>query len=296
MLELNDPVWSRLTTAYGNGEEAVQLLRRLVQAAEDAELRQELFELLLHQGTIYTTTLAAMPYLAEMAERTEDTENLADLYIVCGWMESGREQGTDRLNIASSGEFRRERQPKLPDGTIASIAEGYRTGLERLSRLYERAAGLALKGDEQSGDAASIEISEAEQDENPEAVYLLAARAAYAGEIETARLLFRFPEGDEYSGACPSCQADWYVRPKEDEAGILVVYTDDPVTVQKENRASATVQATAATALRTELQTLAREARRIGAHRLAAAIPSLDGQAICPECGAEVSVWEALVG
>lgn len=296
MLELNDPVWSRLTTAYGDGEEAVQLLRRLVTAVEDSELRQELFELLLHQDTIYTATLAAMPYLAAMAETTEDTETLTDLYIACGWMESGREHGADRLDIASSGEFRRERQPKLQDEAIASIAEGYRAGLERLSRLYERAAGFELKGNEQSGGAASIVISEAEQDENPEAVYLLAAQAAYAGEIEAARLLFNFPEGDEYSGACPSCQADWYVWPKKGDAEVLVVYTDDPVTAQKENRDSATVQATSATALRTHLQTLAHEARRLGAQCLAVTIPSLDGQAICPECGAEVSVLEALVG
>lgn len=286
MLELNDPVWSRLTTAYGDGEEAVQLLRRLVTAAEDAELRQELFELLLHQDTVYTATLAAMPYLAAMAERAEDIETLADLYIACGWMESGREHGKDRLDIASSGEFRRERQPKLPDETVASIAEGYRVGLERLSRLHERAVGLELKGTELSSDA--------EEDENPEAVYLLAAQAAYAGEIQVARLLFNFPEGDEYSGACPSCQADWYVWPKEGEAGVLIVYTDDPVTAQKEKRDSATVQAKSATALRAELQKLAQEAGRLGACRLAAAVPSLDGHAVCPECWAEVSVWEAL--
>ncbi|WP_037284537.1 hypothetical protein [Saccharibacillus sacchari] len=296
MLKLNDPAWSRLTTAYGDGEEAVQLLRRLVTAAEDAELRQELFELLLHQDTIYTATLAAMPYLAAMAETTEHTETLVDLYIACGWMESGREHGADRLDIASSGEFRRERQPKLPDETIASIVEGYRIGLERLSHLYEQAAGFDLKGNKQSGDAASIASGEPEDNENPEAVYLLAAQAAYAGEIEVARLLLNFPEGDEYSGACPSCQADWYVWPKEGDAEVLVVYMDDPVTAQKENRDSAVVQAISATSLRAELQKLAHEAGRLGAHRLAVTIPSLDGQATCPECGSEVSVWAALVG
>ncbi|MEJ8303554.1 hypothetical protein [Saccharibacillus sacchari] len=135
MLELNDPVWSRLVTAYGDGEEAAQLLRRLSTDAEDAGLRQELFELLLHQDTTYSATLAAMPYLAKMAERTEDMETLVDLYISCGWMESGREQGADRLDIPSSGEFRRERQFRLSDEVISRISEGYRDALERLSRL-----------------------------------------------------------------------------------------------------------------------------------------------------------------
>lgn len=294
MLELNDPVWSHLNTAYGDGEEAVQLLRRLITDAEDAESRQELFELLLHQDTIYAATLAAMPYLAEMAERTGDAKTLVDLYIACGWMESGREHAADRLDISSSGEFRRKRQPRLSDKAVFKIAEGYRDGLERLSRLYERTVATDSEKNDRIGGTDADLNEDRQENENPEAVYLLAAHAAYAGEIATARLLFNFPEGDEYGGACPNCRTDWYVRPQEEKAGELAVYTEDPVAAKKEGHASAAVQAVSKAGLRAELQTLEREARRLGAFSLAVAVSSLDGQAVCPECGVEASVWEAL--
>ncbi|MEJ8303555.1 hypothetical protein [Saccharibacillus sacchari] len=103
-----------------------------------------------------------------------------------------------------------------------------------------------------STDSESADNPEA--DENPEAIYLLAAHAAYAGEIAVARLLFNFLEGDEYCGACPNCETDWYVWPQEGEGttGELVVYTEDPVSAKKE------------------------------------------GHAVCPECGVQVAVWEAL--
>ncbi|NGZ75280.1 hypothetical protein [Saccharibacillus alkalitolerans] len=284
MLELSDPAWSRLTTAYGEGDEAAELLRRLRPDAANGELRQELIELLLHQGTIYASTLAAMPYLADMAEKAGDEEALIDLYIAGGMMTAGRE-GESGEPVERSGEFRRSRQGELDAKIVRSIAAGWREGVSRLAALHERAARQALKA-VQAGSA--------------EAVYLLAAHAAYAGHAEAARLLFEGPAGDEYAGICPSCGADWYVRPEaggsrsEGEPERWVVYTDDPVMPGTDGLPSADVRPAAQAELRPALRMLGSEARRLGARRLARAIPSLDGRASCPACGREASVWEAL--
>lgn len=289
MLKQNDPVWGKLTTAYGEGEQALAMLRRLEPDAADGELRQELIEMLLHQDTIYTATLAAMPYLASLAEQSTDDEALIDLYISCGLMKASRE-GSDDEPIERSGEFRRERQEELDEATLRSIADGYRDGVKRLAALHERAARRAT------------EAASAGGEEDMEGVYLLAAQAAYGGQESVARLLFDFPAGDEYAGACPSCEADWYIWPKEEgsdasgRVGNLVVYAYDPILQGIEDQVPVEVRPSAQTALRPELRALESEARRIGALRLARAIPSLDGHAHCPACGREESVWNVLTG
>ncbi|MEJ8303559.1 hypothetical protein [Saccharibacillus sacchari] len=284
MLALNDPAWSKLTTAYGTGEEAAELLLRLQPDAADSELRQELIELLLHQNTIYTATLAAMPYLANMAEYTQGQKALVDLYIMCGLMHASRE-GADGEDVEHSREFGRDRQQKLEDDAVRRIADGYRDGIARLSALHERAARPI-------SDAAL-----AGSDEDPESVYLLAAQTMYAGRSHVGRLLFEFPEGDEYAGACPFCAADWYVWPSEaadTKPGAKTVYVNEPVTHGTENQPSAEVRPCKPDDLRPELRALEQEALRLGANRLAAAIPSLDGRASCPACGQEASVWDVL--
>ncbi|OWA33999.1 hypothetical protein B9G55_16820 [Saccharibacillus sp. O16] len=288
-MELNHPVWSQLTTAYGEGAEVVELLHRLEPNAADGALRQELFDLLLHQNTIYTATLAAMPYLANLAERTPDDQALLDLYITCGLMKLSRE-GEAEAPIEQSGEFRRKRQNLLDEETVRSIADGYRSGIARLAALYGKAAQF-------------LTAAAAEGEEDEEKVYLLAAHAAYEGQETLARLLFDFPRGDEYVGACPSCDKDWYIWPREadaqadgEAAGGLIVYGQDPILEGMDDQVPVEVTPSAPSDWRPELRSLEHEARRLDAVRLALDIPFLAGSAQCPKCGEQRSVWEVLTG
>ncbi|CAM3633679.1 MULTISPECIES: hypothetical protein [Saccharibacillus] len=335
MLALDDSAWQRLITAYGGGQEAADLVRELEPDASDSERREALMELLLHQGTIYTATLAAVPHLARMAANAADPQVRADLYILCGWMEASRESGADPRDIASSGEFRRKRQPKLEAEIVERIARGYREGLERLGRLRQAEGGAgraeaadsgaeragaaeAERGVERAGNACWAEAedggeeragaAEAERDSegDSDAVYRLAAHEAYAGRTKNARLLFRFPEGEEYTGACPSCQVPWYIWPEDPEAGeesgaetrkekrsSWIVHAEDPVFVPVQVGGSSRIRPADETAGLPELRALAREAARFGAYATAAAA-SLGGRVVCPACGTDVSVWEAL--
>ncbi len=318
MLALDDSAWRRFITAYGGGQEAADLLRELEPDASDGERREALMELLLHQGTIYTATLAAVPHLARMAANAADPQVRADLYILCGWMEASREAGADPRDIASSGEFRRERQPKLEAEIVERIARGYREGLERLGRLGQADGGVgraeaedggarqteAMDGGEERAGAAE---AERDSEDDFDAVYRLAAHEAYAGRTKNARLLFRFPEGEEYAGACPSCQVPWYVWPEDPEAGkesgaparkekrsSWIVHAEDPVFVPAQVGGSSRIRPADEAAGLPELRALAREAARFGAHATAAAAASLGGRVVCPACGTDVSVWEAL--
>ncbi|QDH21955.1 hypothetical protein [Saccharibacillus brassicae] len=366
MLALDDSAWQRLITAYGGGQEAADLLRELEPDASDGERREALMELLLHQGTIYTATLAAVPHLARMAANAADPQVRADLYILCGWMEASREAGANPRDIASSGEFRRKRQPKLEAEIVERIARGYREGLERLGRLGQAGGGAgrveaadggeeragaahggagpdgngdggaeraraaeAERGVERAGNACWAEAedggarqteamdggeeragaAEAERDSegDSDAVYRLAAHEAYAGRTKNARLLFRFPEGEEYAGACPSCQVPWYIWPEDPEEGeesgaparkekrsSWIVHAEDPVFVPAQVGGSSRIRPVDEAAGQPELRALAREAARFGVYATADAAASLGGRVVCPACGTDVSVWEAL--
>ncbi|MCQ4086378.1 hypothetical protein [Saccharibacillus sp. JS10] len=273
MLALNSPEWSRLISAAGDGDEVVNLLRQLQSDQANEEIRQELLELILHQDTIYTSTLAAMPYLAELAESTEHIDTLVDLYISCGWIEASRQHGSDRLDIASSSEFFAERQPLLTAETTARIAKGYKQALERIGSLYATFSQRAS---------------------DSEVVYLLAAQAAFAGEMTVARLLFTHPEGDEYNGNCPSCEVDWYLWQRQSNVTEWVIYAQDPVYADQEQMVCSEVQAASPSQLRVELRTLLDKAKKIGAVHLAETVQFLDGLAVCPDCGEKQSVWAAL--
>ena len=62
--------WGRLSHAYGSAESIPVFIRNL--GAEDSEVRQEAFHALLmtilHQGSLYTATVAAIPFLLRIVE------------------------------------------------------------------------------------------------------------------------------------------------------------------------------------------------------------------------------------
>ena len=93
---LDDIDWSALSHAYGSAEDVPELLRRLAAAgseahsddsAEDDEAANEaeevigdLWATICHQGSVYTATIAAVPFLAGMA--AAGIETTAVLYLL----------------------------------------------------------------------------------------------------------------------------------------------------------------------------------------------------------------------
>ncbi|MFF2078432.1 HEAT repeat domain-containing protein [Kitasatospora sp. NPDC058162] len=62
--------WASLAHAYGSAEDLPGLLRAFVEAGEDGdaeEARDELYSAILHQGTVYSASVDAVPFLARIA-------------------------------------------------------------------------------------------------------------------------------------------------------------------------------------------------------------------------------------
>ncbi|MEU3573573.1 hypothetical protein AB0E96_34900, partial [Kitasatospora sp. NPDC036755] len=66
---LDDHPWAALSHAYGSAEDLPALLRALAEGEDGAaeEALSELYGTVLHQGTVYSATVEAVPYLARIA-------------------------------------------------------------------------------------------------------------------------------------------------------------------------------------------------------------------------------------
>lgn len=84
MLDLSSPVWQQLHGPFGPAEAVPGLLQQL-QKEYSTEVKDQLYwEHLFHQDTIYSSTYAALPYLAELAGQSADPEVKLDIYVTCG--------------------------------------------------------------------------------------------------------------------------------------------------------------------------------------------------------------------
>ena len=73
MVPLDSDRWSKLWQAYGNGSRIAEELLKLRDSQSTAEAdrlwyEMDVFSTLLHQGTCYSATLAALPHLIQFVE------------------------------------------------------------------------------------------------------------------------------------------------------------------------------------------------------------------------------------
>ncbi|MCX5275460.1 hypothetical protein [Streptomyces virginiae] len=92
--------WSELHHAYGPAEDVPDLLRALTASTEEAaaEAEQELWGSLVHQGSVYEATVAAVPFLARLAAAGVRRASL--LGMLGAVAESTDEHGLDREGAA----------------------------------------------------------------------------------------------------------------------------------------------------------------------------------------------------
>ncbi|MEU2622092.1 hypothetical protein ABZ642_28865 [Streptomyces sp. NPDC007157] len=85
--DLDQMDWSRFRHAYGSAEDIPALLRDLASPVEKtaSEAEQELWSSIVHQGTVYSATAAAVPFLARLvAEGVRQSDLLGMLGVIAG--------------------------------------------------------------------------------------------------------------------------------------------------------------------------------------------------------------------
>ncbi|MET7641009.1 hypothetical protein [Streptomyces sp. NPDC005438] len=130
--------WSRLSHAYGSAEDVPALLDQLA-GAPDPELWNDLWSALCHQGSVYSASFAALPWLAEMAGSDDEGRALDALTLAGAIM-----AGADRSHEA--GEVRRKYAARVKD-LLARVNQRLRTTADRADYLHLLGALLAFEGE-----------------------------------------------------------------------------------------------------------------------------------------------------
>lgn len=124
--------WSQLSHAFGSASEVPNWIRALL--AEDKQIREkaiyELYENLLHQGSVYEASFYALPFLLELL-KFSTTPNKADIAMLLADM--GNNSGSDRYELLET----EERPSKKNLEERSKYAETIRLSVrEELYRLY----------------------------------------------------------------------------------------------------------------------------------------------------------------
>ncbi|MFJ8470868.1 hypothetical protein [Kitasatospora sp. NPDC094011] len=90
LADLDTHAWADVAHAYGPAEDLPELLRAFAEGGEDgAEALGELYSALLHQGTVYSASVAAVPFLVRIT--AAGCEVVDSLVLLGGMAESDDE-------------------------------------------------------------------------------------------------------------------------------------------------------------------------------------------------------------
>ncbi len=86
MLELSDPLWCKLNSAHGFGEDVPFRLVALAEHWDEKDARELMHDELIHQETCYGATYAAAPYLLRMALPDSNVVQRMDIAVFLGYL------------------------------------------------------------------------------------------------------------------------------------------------------------------------------------------------------------------
>ncbi|MER7584481.1 hypothetical protein [Kitasatospora sp. NPDC097691] len=129
--------WSRLNHAYGAAGDIPALLDRIA-AEPSAELWSDLWSALCHQGTVYSASFAALPWLAETATGG-NREQAVNALVLAGAIVAGAGQSH------KAGDVRSAHAPQI-SALLTAVGTYRRTASDRADYIHLMEATLAFEG------------------------------------------------------------------------------------------------------------------------------------------------------
>ncbi|MCW5250549.1 hypothetical protein [Streptomyces sp. SHP 1-2] len=129
--------WSRLSHAYGSAEDIPALLARIASERGSGPW-DDLWSALCHQGSVYSASFAALPWLADMAEN-EDRGQAVNALGLAGAIMAGAGQPHGAGDV-------RTRYPAEIATLLASVNRHLRTAADRTEYIHLLESMLAFEG------------------------------------------------------------------------------------------------------------------------------------------------------
>ncbi|MET9540555.1 hypothetical protein ABZY16_24080 [Streptomyces sp. NPDC006553] len=129
--------WSQLSHAYGSAQDIPALLAHIA-SEPTPELWSDLWSALCHQGSVYSASFAALPWLADMAE-TEDRGQAVNALGLAGAIMAGAEQAH------GVGDVRTRHSAEIA-ALLASVNRHLRTANDRTEYIDLLESMLGFEG------------------------------------------------------------------------------------------------------------------------------------------------------
>ncbi|MGI5436227.1 hypothetical protein ACQEV4_01605 [Streptomyces shenzhenensis] len=130
--------WSRLSHAYGSAEDIPTLLDRIAWEPKP-ELWSDLWSALCHQGSVYSASFAALPWLADMAGSDDREQAVNDALALAGAIMAGAEQphGTGDVRVEHAAEV---------ESLLTAVNRQLRMASDRTDYIHLLEAMLGFEG------------------------------------------------------------------------------------------------------------------------------------------------------
>jgi hypothetical protein len=129
--------WSQLSHAYGSAEDIPTLLDRIALEPKP-ELWSDLWSALCHQGSVYSASFAALPWLAEVAG-SDDREQAVNALDLAGAIMAGAEQ------LHGAGDIRAQHAAEV-ESLLAAVHQQLRMASDRTDYIHLLEAMLGFEG------------------------------------------------------------------------------------------------------------------------------------------------------
>jgi hypothetical protein len=129
--------WSKVSHAYGSAEDIPALLDRIASGPKP-ELWSDLWSALCHQGSVYSASFAALPWLAGVAG-SDDREQAVNALALAGAIMAGAEQPH------GAGDVRAQHAAEI-ESLLAAVNQQLRTPSDRTNYIHLLEAMLGFEG------------------------------------------------------------------------------------------------------------------------------------------------------
>ncbi|MFI0711525.1 hypothetical protein ACH4SK_12870 [Streptomyces inhibens] len=129
--------WSQLSHAYGSAEDIPALMDRIA-SEPNPELWNDLWSALCHQGSVYSASFAALPWLTDVAG-SDDREQAVNALALAGAIMAGAEQPH------GAGDVRAQHAAEV-ETLLAVVNQHLRTASDRTEYIHLLGAMLGFGG------------------------------------------------------------------------------------------------------------------------------------------------------
>ncbi|MBG6130343.1 hypothetical protein IWQ47_001574 [Aquimarina sp. EL_43] len=200
-------IWKKLSSPYGNSEVIPSLIDKLSKTLDKKIVDELIWEHIYHQGSVYENTLATVPHLLKIIEKSDNIEFNLDIIASLGVVL------IDLDNILYLEQIFKEHN--LDEKEKNSIQITFIDAMEKFKSLV-------------NDYARNTEVL----DEESKRFYLIAFLVSIKRHKE-AEIFKTFNINDEYIFVCPNCEEETFLW---NEENVLNAYSRDPTTNKNQEK------------------------------------------------------------